>query len=256
LRSKYTNTWSSAAELNLQGVMVYLLAHCLLLTEDQDSVTWKTSDKDHFVVIIMQQGFDAALRLIEVIRQLDLATAADPTCTRVRVCGAPLLAQPKQHFRLAFQACLFLLKYLNYNVAAPTTNQNAARNAVMIVYQVFKQYHSREFQRAARTLEVLARFVVPGARRMKNIVRTRMRTSLNYNAIWTAVSLRDSGVDSVSTVASAAPGKDTESYPNTNALDLNSAFPWGLWADATFDESALDPTYQLFSDFPMTIDPV
>jgi hypothetical protein len=241
LRSKYSKTWSPALELNLQGTTIYLIAHSNVLAEDQA----RTSDTKHFITTITQQGFDASLTLIKTIRQLG------------ENASVPLLTQPKQHFRLAFFASLFLLKYLD-STTAPSSTQDSARNAVMLVYHLFMQYHTREeFQRAARTLEVLARFVVPGERRIKTIVKSRMGASLNYNAIWTVASLRGGEADDAFTNIATAPQTGTiEPCVNTDTFDVNSAFPWGLWDDVTFEESVLGATYQLFSDFSMSMDAV
>lgn len=193
LRKKYAKSWSDSSELNLQGATIYLLAHCLVLAENQGRTVWRNSDTNHFIAVIMQQGHDAALRLISIFQRLGLASAVDPACAGTKDGGAPLLAHQKYHFRLAFQACLFLLKYLDHNITASQSDQDAARNAVMAVYQIFKQHHSREeFQRAARTLEVLSRAMVLGGRRIKSTVKSGMGASLNYNAIWTAASLRGS----------------------------------------------------------------
>jgi hypothetical protein len=237
LRSQRAKTWSPALELNLQGAMIYLLAHCLVLAEDQAH----TSDTNHFITTMMQQGFDASLGLIKVFRQL--GEDASP----------PLLSHPKQHFRLAFQACLFLLKYLDYNVAAPKASQDEARNAVMVVYTLFKQFHTRqEFQRAACTLEVLARYVVPGERRIKTIVKSRMGASLNYNAIWTAASLRGGEVEQESVVTGAAAQEGIETYFASDTFDLNAGFPWGFWDGTGLDDDVMGETYQLFPNLSMS----
>jgi hypothetical protein len=251
IRIKFTNVWSAATEINLQGAMLYLYSHCLLLADNQEHGLRKNSDTDHFVATIMQRGHGAALKLIQVIKGLGYASAIDPACTKTEDGGAPLLAHPKQHFRLAFQACLFLLKYLDCNLTASIGDQDAARNAVLAVYQIFKQFLSREeFLRAARTIEVLARSVVPGERRIKTMVKTRMGASLNYNAIWTAAKLRGREHDPEFTVAASTSGESVEVYPLMNSMDSESVFPWGIWDDAVYDELMLGLDDQSLPGFP------
>ncbi|KAF2662881.1 hypothetical protein K491DRAFT_672723 [Lophiostoma macrostomum CBS 122681] len=251
IRKRYTNVWTASTEINLQGAMVYVLTHCLLLADNDQDAETQDPDAQQFVTLIMQQGHDAAIRLIKVVEELGLATATNPAYTRAEDGGAPLLAHPKQHFRLAFQACLFLLKYLDHSLTASTSDQDAARTAVLKVHQIFKQFHSREeFQRAARTLEVLARAVVPGGRRIKTIVRTRMGASLNYNAVWTAAELRGRQHDPGFTVAASAALEPIERYPLVSASAPENVFPWGAWDDAAYDENAFGLEPQLFSGFP------
>lgn len=256
IRRNFTNIWTAATEINLQGAMLYLFEHCLLLADHRESETWKSSDTDHFVATIMQRGHGAALQLIKVIKELGFASAIDPACTKAEDGGAPLLAHPKQHFRLAFYACLFLLKYLDCNPTATVSDQDAARNAVSSVYQIFKQYRSREeIIRAADTIEVLGRSVVPGERRIKTIVKTRMGGSLNYNAVWTAAKLRGRQHDPEFTVAASAPEEPIESNPLVSALEVMGStpllsdfvFPWGIWDDAAYDGLYLGRDDQLFS---------
>lgn len=255
IRRRFANVWSAATEINLQGAMLYLFAHCLLLVDDQEHGVRKNSDTDHFVTTIMQRGHGAALKLIKVIKELGVASAIDPACTKAEDGGAPLLAHPKQHFRLAFQACVFLLKYIDCNLAASAGDQDAARNGVLTVYQVFKQFLSREESlRAAYTIEVLARSVVPGERRIKTIVKTRMGASLNYNAVWTASKLRGHQDNPEFTVAASASGGPIESLPLVNALDSEPVFPWGIWDDAAYDELMLELNDQSFSEFPAPMD--
>ncbi|KAJ4364955.1 hypothetical protein N0V83_008571 [Neocucurbitaria cava] len=275
IRRRFASVWTEATEINLQGAMLYLFAHCLLLADHEESEAW-TADTNHFVATIMQRGQSAALQLIKVIQELGFASAIDPACTKTEDGGAPLLAHPKQHFRLAFYACLFLLQYLDRNPTASVGDQDAARNAVSTVYQIFKQYVSREeVLRAADTIEVLGRSVVPGERRIKTIVKTRMGGSLNYNAVWTASKLRGRQHDPEFTVAASAPEERIESNPlvdvlgvmdNTGAtsssLDAGTplvlgpdfVFPWGIWDDAAYDGLELGLGDHLFSDLPAPMD--
>lgn len=250
IRKRYARVWSAAAEINLQGAVIYLLAHCVLLAEDQEH-----PDTDHFIATTMQQGHDAAIKLIKVVSELGLASASDPACTAAEDGGAPLLAHPKQHFRLAMQACLFLLKYLDYSLTASPADQGAARNAVMTVYRIFKQFQSRrEFQRAARTLEVLARSVVPGERRIKTMVKTRMGASLHYNAVWAAAQLRGRQHDPEFVVIVPPPQAQIEADSLANVSELEPLLPWGIWDDAAYDDNMFTLEPQLFSGFSAPMD--
>lgn len=258
IRKRFANCWSSAAEINLQGAKLLFYAHFLLFAEDQESEMGKEADVHHFICTVLQRGHSAALELIKVIQDLGLASTSDPPCVRTEDGGSPLLAHPKQHFRLAFFACVFLLKYVDYGPTTSSTDQDAARNGVATVFQVFKQFVSREeILRATRTIEVLGRSIVPGERRVKTMIKTRMGASLSYNAIWTAAKLRGREQDPEYTVTpstsgaqvDAGPGTDTledlgsmamEQVPTTSSIPLvpafEQAFPWGIWDDAAFDE--------------------
>jgi len=206
-------------------------------------------ETETYVAEVLQLGHGCALALSKVIKELGLATAFDPCCAQFKDGGSPLLAHPKQHFRLAFFACVFLFKYLDTNTNASITDQNAARNAVSAIYQVFNQFSSqKEIFRAARKLEVLGRSVVSGQRRIQTMVKTRMGASLNYNIIWTVSKLRgrefDPEFDVSASVTVEPAALATEMDTN---LDLQSAdsritpaydtlFPWGVWDDATYDQ--------------------
>ena len=275
-RKRFDDVWSAATEINLQGAKLYLFAHSLLLTDIREVGTRKGSNTNHFVATMLQQGYGAALDLIKVIEDLGFASTTNPPCTSKENGGAPLLAHPKQHFRLAFFACEFLLKYLDSNPTTCSTDQDAARNAVSTVYQVFKQFLSmEEVLRAAHTIEVLGRSVVPGQKRIKTMVRTRMGASLNFDVIWLAAKLRGREHDPEFTLNASTSKEPGDSYPGVSvsknlgnttvengppitsapfSSEFSECFPWGIWDDAVYDELRLGLDHQPFSDFPNLLD--
>jgi hypothetical protein len=249
IRQKYENCWNNAAEIDFQGATLIVYAHFLLLAELREPELYNDLETETHVVEVLQLGHGCALALSKVVKEIGLATALDPSCTQLEDGGSPLLAHPKQHFRLAFFACVFLIKYLDTNINASITDQHAARNAVSVMHQVFSQFSSRkELVRAARTLEVFGRSVVPGQRRIRTMVKTRMGASLNYNAIWTVAKLRGREFDPESEVSASVTVEPAavaaESANNLDLLSTNSRinpaydtlFPWGVWDDATYDQ--------------------
>ncbi|KAF1998843.1 hypothetical protein P154DRAFT_621331 [Amniculicola lignicola CBS 123094] len=256
IQTRHESGWSAAVQINLQGALLYLFAHCLLLADDHARSETKNSEASHFFATTMQRGHGAALQLIELIERLGIASSIDPACTEAENGGTLLLAHPKQHFRLAFQACLFLLNYLDCNLSASISDQVAAREAVLKVYQIFKQFTSRtEFDRAARTIEVLARSIVPGDRRIETIVKTRMGASLHYNAIWTAAKLRGRLHVPELVGAIAASEDPIGSSIGVDTLQLDPIFPWGIWDDTAYDELGLGLDDQSFAAFPGPMGP-
>ena len=251
IRQRYQNHWNNATEIEFQGATLLVYAHFLLLAESREPEMRNDLETEDCVAEILQVGHGCALALARVVEELGSATPFDSCCTNVEDGGSPLLAHPKQHFRLAFFACVFLCKYLDTNENASVADQNAARSAVSAIYRVFDQYPSRkEVSRAARRLEVLGRSIVPGQRRIQTMIKTRMGASLNYNAIWTVAKLRSREFD-----AQFDPEFEPESDPKYDvsasvmveptalqsvdlrvpaAYDIN--FPWGVWDDATYDQ--------------------
>lgn len=276
IRRKYTNVWSTTTEINLLGAKLFCFAHILLLTNDQEPGARTQSDADHFIAVILQQGHEVAIELIRLIKDLGFAGSDNPPCARTEDGGAPLLAHPKQHFRLAFFACVFLLKYLDCSKSTSGADRDAASSAVSTIHQVYRQFSSREeICRAVRTLEVLGRSVVPGQQRMKTIVKTRMGASLCYNAIWTASTLRGREHDPEYTVTSSGPGEESHVHSSSNLsgfLDsattgsehsnasraippaLEPFFPWGIWDNAAYDQLGFGLDYQSLSGFSGAMD--
>jgi hypothetical protein len=266
IRTQYSNTWSNAAEINLQGAKLYLYASCLLSTDRQSLETMKSSDTAIFTHTILQMGHAAALRLITVMGNMGRGGMDNPPCSAPEEGGCPLLAHPKQHFRITFFACVFLLKYLDCNRLASTADIEAARNAVSTTYQLFVRFPSTpQIIGAAKNLEVLGRTIIPDQGRMVTIVKTRLGASLLYNAIWTAGYLRGRHNDPEFSTTVSTPSQPTDSLASTNELhsmtnsstvaanldvdsllseDLAPDFPWGVWDDALFDALGYDWYWQ------------
>jgi hypothetical protein len=276
IRERFATVWSRTTEISLQGAKLLVFAHCLLLAGTEELGTTQGSDTDYYITSIFQQGHSAALALIQAIQDSGMASIADPPCASRELGGAPLLAHPKQHFRLAFFACVFLLTYLD--CARPTTSmvdQDTARNAVSTVHQIFNQFRSRaEIIRAAHTIEVLGRAVVPGQKRIKTVVKMRMGASLSYNAIWAAATLRGREFDPEYTTTMSAAASSMNRHIGEHAPNISSTatagnelpctgtpfgtaveppFPWGLWNDAIYDELGWDA--QLFPGLSSGMNP-
>jgi len=250
IAARFSNTWCSSAEMNLQATKLYLLTHCLIAIE-QESSGLQSSDTAMIICALLQHGHCAALRLLEVFGD----QCVNPTDCYVL---PPVMANPKHNFRVTFFACVFLIKYLDHPHPASTADIDAARKAVSSVYQLFNQYTGRpELPRTAKTIEVLGRMIVPGKGEMLNKVKTRMGASLTYNAIWTAATLRGRQHDPDFSVAASntpqsgihyiAPDAtnmsigtstvitQTATQPAVDIPELEQYFPWGVWDNDAYD---------------------
>ena len=256
VRRRFSASWSASAEINLQGAKLYLFALPLVSIDQQHLKALRGSDSVAFLCTILQWGQVAAIRLTHLMVELGgLRDVDDPSCGTCESGGCPLLAHPKHHFRVAFFACIMLLKYLDCNRDASPADKEAARNAVSTTYQLFNRFQSSyQHVRAAKMMEVLARTIVPDHGRMVTHVKTRLGASLLYNAIWTAAKIRGRLNDPEFSIT-ATPSNSTPSATDGMDQDMrtvaefsqstdmmsqqttafNHSFPWGLWDDELFD---------------------
>ncbi|OAL47241.1 hypothetical protein IQ07DRAFT_134475 [Pyrenochaeta sp. DS3sAY3a] len=248
IERRFADIWSDSLSINLQAVKLYTLEHCLTLTSSHPNRA--TPDTDHFVTTTLQTGLGPAISLIAIITHQCPPTQPDPPVTRLAAGGSPLLANPKQHSRAAFYACIFLIHYLDHATAASTVDQDAARAAVVALHRVFMQFPSRGLlTRAGRTIEVIARSIVPGQRRLEPIVKSRMGGSLVCNALWLASRLRGRGDPDDLSVALGQEvygvggrqddGGGAAEREGLEAVGFGSqveVFPWGVWDDGVYDE--------------------
>lgn len=244
------------AEINLQGAKLYLFAICLLSADRQSHKSLRSSDTWVLLHNVLQWGHSAALCIINLMAEMGASRIDDPPCAAYESGGCPLLAHPKHHFRIAFFACLFLLKYLDCNEEASEADKEAARNAVSRIYQLFIRFRSSDQHiRAAKTIEVLGRTIVPGHGKIITQVKTRLGASLFYNAMWTAAKLRGRHNDPEYSTT-AAPSMQSNGAPcatgsasplmsvavpqssdmiSQHPSAFDHSFPWGLWDDNLFD---------------------
>ena len=259
IKRRFPTSWSASAEINLQGAKLYLFALPLVSIDQQHLKALRGSDSAAFLHTILQWGHVAALRLTHLMaEQGGLCGVGDPPCVIYEGRGCPLLAHPKHHFRVAFFACIMLLKYLDCNRDASPADKEAARNAVSTTYQLFNRFQSSyQHVRAAKMIEVLARTIVPGRGRMVTHVKTRLGASLLYNAIWTAAKIRGRLNDpefSVTETPTTQPNSTPSTTDGTDqdmrtiadfsqsadimsqqAMAFDHSSPWGLWDDELFD---------------------
>ena len=256
IKRRFSTSWSASAEINLQGAKLYLFALPLVSIDQQHIKALRGSDSAAFLRTILQWGHVAAIRLTHLMVELGgLRGVDDPSCGTYESGGCPLLAHPKHHFQVAFFACTMLLKYLDCNRDASPADKEAARNAVSTTYQLFNRFQSSyQHVRAAKTMEVLARTIVPDQGRMVTHVKTRLGASLLYNAIWTAAKIRGRLNDPEFSIT-ATPSNSTPSATDGMDQDMRTvagfsqsadmmsqqatafshSFPWGLWDDELFD---------------------
>lgn len=249
IEHRFADIWSDSLTINLQAARLYTLEHCLTLASSRPDPA--SPDTDHFTAMALQTGHRPAISLIAVITHQCPPTQPDPPVTPLAAGGSPFLANPKQHPRAAFYACIFLIHYLDHATAASTADQDAARAAVVALHRVFMQFPSLGLiTRAGRTIEVIARSIVPGQRRLEPIVKSRMGGSLVFNALWLASQLRERGdpddlsVAHVQGVHGIAGRQDNgDSAAEREILETAVAhgpqyevFPWGVWNDQVYDE--------------------
>lgn len=264
IKGRFTDVWSDSLSINLQAVKLYTLEHCLILAAEQ--LETGSLDAEHFVATALQMGHGPAICLIEIIRQQCAAGQLDPFCAPIAAGGSPLLSNPKHHSRAAFYACIFLIHYLDHTTTSSSPDQDAARAAVATLHRVFMQFPSRGLlARAGRTIEAIARSIVPSQRRLRAIVKSRMGGSLIFNAIWLASQLRrredpDDLTVSPAQSASIASGQDNsdaENYTLETVVSLTPEefFPWGIWDDQLYDDLGISWDGQVFQTFSGTTDP-
>ena len=119
--------------------------------------------------------------------------------------------------------------------------------------------------RAGRTIEVIARSIIPGQRRLRAIVKSRMGGSLVFNAIWLASQLRrreDPDDLTMSPEQSASiTGEQDNSAAENSILETVVSLPqqdiltWGVWNDQLYDELGMSWDRQDFQIFSGTTDP-
>jgi hypothetical protein len=264
IKQRYADVWSDSLSINLQAVKLYTLEQCLILAAEQLEIA--SLDAEHFVATALQMGHGPAICLIEILRQQCRADQLDPFCAPIAAGGSPLLSNPKHHSRVAFYACIFLIHYLDHTTTSSSTDQDSARAAVASLYRVFMQFPSRGLlTRAGRTIEVIARSIVPGQRRLRAIVKSRMGGSLIFNAIWLASQLRrreDPDDLTVSPVQSTSMvGGQNNSAAENNTLETmvtlpqQEFFPWGIWNDQLYDDLGITWDGQGFQTFSSATDP-
>ncbi|KAF2492110.1 hypothetical protein BU16DRAFT_564574 [Lophium mytilinum] len=263
VKRRFSSAWTIPCEINLLGVKLYLLAIPLVSIDQQRLSSLQGSDAAAFLHTILQGGHSAALRLTSLMAEIGgpQSLPQEPRCAPYEQGGCPILAHPKAHFRLAYYACVVLLKYLDCNHSASPGDKEAARNAVSSTYQLFNNLRtSPQHVRAAASLEVLARTIVPNKERMATNVKSRMGASLMYNAIWTAANIRGFHLDPKYSVDASPVAQHNSLTPisSTNVADLsrtassdarpsgpsvpepmlpamNDTFPWGVWDNGLFD---------------------
>jgi hypothetical protein len=183
VKSRFSKTWSFPVEINLQGAKLYMFAMCLITTDYNMLKAMKGTDTAVFLHKVLQWGHAAALRLISLTEELSVSKTDNPFCASYENGGCPLLAQPKHHFRLAFFACCFLLKYLDTGTAS-ASDRDSARNAISRFHQTFMRFPSQpQLARAASIVEVLGRAIVPDRGRLVTHVRSRLGASKSFDMI-------------------------------------------------------------------------
>jgi len=283
IKMRYSMRWSPSAEINLQAAKLYLLSICLLATDEQSLQSLNDSDTGIFLHKALQWGHAAALSVVDLVVEMGASSIDNAPCSAHDSNACALLAHPKQHFVIAFFACIFLLKYIDCNRAASAADMDAARNAVSRTYELFKRFPCvAQKVRAARTIELLGRTIVPDRGRMVTHVKSRMGASLVYNAIWTASELRgrmndpewstsaattpqviqDSPIStstalpaptihesySVAGLDASSSSFDISSQPLPQNFPFEQQFPWGIWSDSLFDALYFDRVVQPYSD--------
>lgn len=178
LKIRYSKVWSFSTEINIQAAKLYMFAMCLISTDHNNLKSMKDTDVAIFLHKVLQWGFEAALTLITLVAEASKAEAENPSCSRYEDGGSPILATPKQHFRLAFFACCFLLKYLDTGTAS-AADRDSARNAVSTLFhRTFMRFPSQpQLARAASIIEVLGRALVPDQGRFVTHVQSRLGAS-------------------------------------------------------------------------------
>jgi hypothetical protein len=242
--SKYSESWSLSTEINLQAAILYLLARCLVLIE-QENFNTQGFEIDSMICTLLQRGHCAALKLLKVMEDQGLQPVKSNTVPSI-------VTNPKQHFRVTFFACVFLIKYLDYPQSVSNEDIEAAHKAVSSIYELYNRLTSvSELVSTAKIIEVLGRTIIPGQGRIVNKVKTRMGASLTYNAIWTAAKLRgkeqdpdfsvtalrlNAGNESPS-VADRTINKDHDFVEPSDDTFITSEqhFPWGVWDNDAFD---------------------
>jgi hypothetical protein len=180
IKSRFSKTWSFPAEINLQAAKLYMFSICLTTTDYNTLKSMKGTDAGVFLHKVLQWGHEAALRLINLMEKSSVSKTEDPPCASYEDGGCPLLAQPKQHFRLAFFACCFLLKFLDSGTAS-ASDRDSARNAIARFHQIFMRFPSQpQLSRAASIVEVLGRAIVPDRGRLVTHVRSRLGASKSF----------------------------------------------------------------------------
>ncbi|KAI9666510.1 MAG: hypothetical protein M1821_004446 [Bathelium mastoideum] len=263
IKGRFTDVWSDSLSINLQAAKLYTLEQCLTLAAEQ--LETASPDAEHFVAAALQMGHGPAICLIETVRQQCATGQLDPFCAPIAAGGSPLLSNPKHHSRVAFYACIFLIHYLDHTTTSSSADQDAARAAVAALHRVFMQFPSRGLlTRAGRTIEVIARSIFPGQRRLRAIVKSRMGGSLIFNAIWLASQLRrredpDDLTVSPAQSVSIADGQDNSTAENNTletvvSLPQQELFPWGVWDDQLYDDLGISWDGQVFQPFSDTTD--
>ncbi|KAE9965821.1 hypothetical protein EG328_009377 [Venturia inaequalis] len=268
IKTRYSKVWSFSTEINLQSAKLYMFAMCLISTDHNSLKSMKDTDVAIFLHKVLQWGHTSALGLISLMAEASAAKTEKPSCGRYEDGGSPILATPKQHFRLAFFACCFLLKFLDTGTAS-AADRDSARNAVSnLFHQTFMRFPSQpQLARAASIIEVLGRAIVPDRGRLVTHVRSRLGASLMYNATWTAAELRGRRNDHkplskaplppppqilftpASTATMNVSYGEMNSQVGSIPLDMDMQmthnasfeyqFPWGVWNDALFDAHEL-----------------
>ncbi|QDS69673.1 hypothetical protein FKW77_009584 [Venturia effusa] len=281
LKVRYSKVWSFATEINMQASKLYMFAMCLITTDHSSLKSMKDTEAVIFLHKVLQWGHEAAIALVNLVARASDAKNENPSCGSYEDGGSPILATPKQHFRLAFFACCFLLKYLDTGTAS-AADRDSARNAVSTLFhQTFMRFPCQpQLVRAAAIIEVLGRAIVPDRGRLVAHVRSRLGASLMYNATWTAAELRGRRNDHKPTPTPSQPPLpqieftpistanmgvsyiNPENHNGTILTDLdlqmsqNSSFeyqfPWGVWNDALFDALEIGSGSQFYdSSLPM-----
>lgn len=182
IKTRYSKVWSFSTEINLQSAKLYMFAMCLISTDYNSLKSMKDTDVAIFLHKILQWGHASALSLISLMAEVSAAKTDNPSCGRYEDGGSPILATPKQHFRLAFFACCFLLKFLDTGTAS-AADRDSARNAISTLFhQTFMRFPSQpQLARAASVIEVLGRVIVPDRGRLVTHVRSRLGASMFYD---------------------------------------------------------------------------
>ncbi|PVI01779.1 hypothetical protein DM02DRAFT_704147 [Periconia macrospinosa] len=265
IKERFGDVWNDSLSINFHAAKLFTLEQCLILAADQ--LKTASLDAEHFVTTALQMGHGPAISLIEAMRKQCVKGQLDPFCAPLAAGGSPLLSNPKHHSRVAFYACIFLIHYLDHTTFSSGADQNAARAAVTDLHRVFMQFPSRGLlTRAGRTIEVIARSIVPGRRRLKPIVKSRMGGSLIFNSIWLVSQLRrredpdDLTVSPAQTVSEAGGQNDNAAVESSTleamvSLPEPEFFPWGIWNDQLYDDLGINWEGQGFQGFSGTIDP-
>jgi hypothetical protein len=260
IRTRFHDSWSPLVEISLLTAKLFLYSLCFIYDKNVTlpSALVSTDAMIPFRVILYS-GHATAVRLIHLYAQ---AKTEIPTAASDHIRYRHVAYYPKHYPKSVVFAAIFLLKFIAIEPHAPESDLDLARNHVNIVYRIFNSFRGwGEYHRGAKMIEVLTRMTSPGSGQVKPHVNYRLGASIHYDAIRTAITLRDRSAEAANVTATdprinerstGEPIMVEQMVPQTPAhekapastasqqMDNESAFPWGLWDESIFDWLGLD----------------